>query len=158
MFKCFLMGRKKKFVPDAENCKWEVFYEVVLLISFNHYVISIPRKISCSLLCLYYSHCNYFTIWLSCKYDGSHITSCTWSGQSNRVWSSISRYLVSKCMIPRPVHPVVMDRDYCAIINVRKCFSFFSYTQTLARQACRSRSCFDGLDEVEDAAALLTRW
>lgn len=49
-------------------------------------------------------------------------------------------------MIPHPVHPVVTDRDYCAIINVRKRF-FFSYTQTLAGQACRSRSCFDGLDE-----------
>lgn len=36
--------KRKKPVPDAEKHKWEAFYEIVLLISFNHYVISIPRK------------------------------------------------------------------------------------------------------------------
>lgn len=40
----FFNGKKKKLAPDAEKRKWEVFYEVVLLISFNHYVISILRK------------------------------------------------------------------------------------------------------------------
>lgn len=35
---------RKKPVPDAEKRKWEAFYKIALLISFNHYVISIPRK------------------------------------------------------------------------------------------------------------------